>query len=413
MEDLVHASQDRFVNALVARTKDLDTPVDLLSVAGEQGVLFETADWGMAGRGVAQRLRIDFSLATLRTALWQVQTALRSIDGGAGTPPVAFVAIPFVGTEPLLAIVPEVTVTRAGDECSVTTVGEGELAFPSFPPPTLSDPPSSYRLVSSRPPKDWRLAVEEAVRRLTAGEIGKVVLAREVVVEAESPFSQVAALQHLRRSYPSAYRFVIDGFLGASPELLVGRDGREVHARPLAGTLPRKVDVVADQAQMTALLHSEKNRSEHRYLSDMMRETLAPFCTRLDVPLAPEVVSLANVHHLATPVHGVLTDPGTSVLELVAALHPTPAVAGVPTAAAIDVIAELEQMDRGRYAGAVGWVDADGNGSFAVAIRCAQLRGDRAQLYAGCGIVAASSPERELEETQWKLQPMLTALVRP
>jgi menaquinone-specific isochorismate synthase len=145
----------------------------------------------------------------------------------------------------------------------------------------------------------------------------------------------------------------------------------------------------------------------------MMRETLEPFCDELVVPASPEVDSLTNVHHLATPVRGTLRSGCTSVLDLVAALHPTPAVGGRPTAAAVALINELEELDRGRYAGAVGWVDADGNGTFAIAIRCAEIDGRVARLYAGCGIVAASNPERELEETQWKLQPMLSALLRP
>jgi menaquinone-specific isochorismate synthase len=408
-----YGQSDGIVSRLSARTRDLDTPVDLLAVAGEDGVIFETAEWGIAGRGVAHSVEVDYSTSSLRAAFEDVRTALSSLDRTSGAQPVAFVTIPFAPTQPLLAIIPEATVTRTGDECSMTTVAEADLAIPTFTPPAFIDPPASYDLSSSRSPKRWRLAVEEAVRRLLDGELDKVVLAREVVLTASTDFSQVAALQHLRRTYPGAYRFAIDGFLGASPELLVGRDGREVHAKPLAGTLPRKVDEAADQAQRTALLHSEKNRAEHRYLSDMMRETLEPFCAELNVPVAPEVLSLANVHHLATPVHGILRDPETSVLDLVAALHPTPAVGGMPTNRAIELIEELEDMDRGRYAGAVGWVDADGNGSFVIAIRCAQLRGNIAHLYAGCGIVAASSPERELEETQWKLQPMLTALIRP
>lgn len=401
------------MSGLVARTRDLDAPVDLLAVAAEDGIIFESADWGIAGRGEAARLDVPFAYGGLASALSEVRALLSSIGGSASAQPIALVVVPFGPSRPVTAIVPEVAVTRSGEETAVTTVAHLEPALPSFDPPLTPDPPASYSMRSGRAPKDWRQSVEEAVRRLVDGDLDKVVLARELVLEADSPFSQVAALRNLRRMYPSAYRFAIDGFLGASPELLVEREGLQVRAKPLAGTLPRSSDPAADQRQRTALLHSEKNRSEHRYLSDMMHETLAPFCRELTVPPAPEVVSLANVHHLATPVNGVLRDPCTSVLDLVGALHPTPAVGGRPTSTALELIAELEEFDRGRYAGAVGWVDASGNGSFVVAIRCAQLDGHRAHLYAGCGIVAASNPERELEETQWKFQAMLSALVRP
>jgi menaquinone-specific isochorismate synthase len=180
----------------------------------------------------------------------------------------------------------------------------------------------------------------------------------------------------------------------------------DVSARPLAGTLPR-------MSEGSALLHSPKDRAEHRFLSEMMRETLEPFCSELSVPASPEVVSLTNVHHLATPVTGTLMNGDVGVLDLIAALHPTPAVGGRPTKAAVALIEELEELDRGRYAGAVGWVDANGNGTFAVAIRCAEISGSTARLFAGCGIVAASNPERELEETHWKFQAMLSALIRP
>jgi menaquinone-specific isochorismate synthase len=390
---------------LRSRTRELDGGVDLIGAAGDSGIVFEWAGGGLAGRGEAMRLELSYTFETMGARLAEITAALRTIDRAPGAEPVAFVTVPFSPTTPILAIVPEVMVRQSGEHATVTTIGDADPDV-IVQAPRRSDPPSSFTLTSSRSPKEWRRSVEEAVRRLLDRELDKVVMAREVVLEADVPFSQVDILTSLRKNYPSSYLFAIDGFMGASPELLIEREDRDVRARPLAGTLPRS-------SEPDALLHSPKDRAEHRFLSEMMRETLEPFCDELVVPASPEVISLTNVHHLATPVRGTLRSGDVSVLDLVAALHPTPAVGGRPTAAAIALIDELEELDRGRYAGAVGWVDADGNGTFAIAIRCAQVEGRIARLYAGGGIVAASNPERELEETHWKFQAMLSALIRP
>lgn len=397
---------------LRSRSRELDGSMDLLAVAGDSGLVFGWPGGGLAGRGEAMRLELPYSSETLRERLSEITQALQSIERAPGAEPVAFVSVPFSPTRPILAVVPEVTLRQTGEQSMVTTIGDADPYF-TVEAPRRSDPPMQYTLTSSRPPKEWRRSVEEAVRRLLDRELEKVVLARELVLEADVPFSQIDVLTSLRRNYPSSYLFAIDGFVGASPELLIEREDRDVRARPLAGTLPRSGNPSSDVAAGSALLHSPKDRAEHRFLSEMMRETLEPFCEELVVPASPDVISLANVHHLATPVRGTLRSGNTSVLDLVAALHPTPAVGGRPTRAAVALIDELEELDRGRYAGAVGWVDADGNGTFAVAIRCAEISGKTARLYAGCGIVAASNPERELEETHWKFQAMLSALVRP
>lgn len=390
---------------LRSRTRELDGSVDLIAAAGDSGLVFGWPGGGLAGRGEAMRLELPYSFETMGERLAEISASLRSIERAPGAEPIAFVSVPFSPTRPILAIVPEVAIRQTGEQSTVTTIGDVDPDI-TVATPCRNDPPSKFTLTSSRAPKEWRQSVEEAVRRLLDRELDKVVLARELILEADVPFSQVDVLSSLRRNYPSSYLFAIDGFMGASPELLIEREDLDVRARPLAGTLPRT-------SEGSALLHSPKDRAEHRFLSEMMRETLEPFCDELVVPASPEVVSLTNVHHLATPVRGTLRSGDTSVLDLVAALHPTPAVGGRPTAAAVALIDELEELDRGRYAGAVGWVDADGNGTFAVAIRCAQVDGHTAHLYAGCGIVAASNPERELEETHWKFQAMLSALVRP
>ena len=252
-----------------------------------------------------------------------------------------------------------------------------------------------------------------AVARIQDGQLEKAVFAREVVVEADAPIDVVDVLERLRAAYPSTMRYLVDGLVGATPELLVSRFGDVVRSHPFAGTTPRTGVPETDARAAAALLASGKEREEHQITIDMVLDAVLPFCSYVDSEPEPSIVSLANVQHLATLVEGRLSSPPASVLALVAALHPTPAIGGWPTAAALDLIAELEGLDRGRYAGAVGWVDADGDGRFGVTIRCAEIRGRRARLFAGMGIVADSDPATELAETRAKLQAMLGAVLRP
>ena len=205
--------------------------------------------------------------------------------------------------------------------------------------------------------------------------------------------------------------FGVDGFVGASPELLVARSGDVVRAHPLAGTSPRAADEAEDQRLAAALLASAKDRSEHQITIDWLLDTLLPFCSYVDAEPEPTIVSLANVHHLGTSVEGRLSHPPASVLDLVASLHPTPAVGGDPQAEAVALISEIERLDRGRYAGPVGWVDGAGNGAFAVGIRGAELMGNEARVIAGVGVVEGSEPDAELAETVTKFRAMLGALL--
>jgi menaquinone-specific isochorismate synthase len=250
------------------------------------------------------------------------------------------------------------------------------------------------------------------MRDAPQGGLSKVVLAREVVVEADVPFDRGAVLQRLRRSYPGCFLFHVDGFLGASPELLVSRTGDVVRAQPMAGTAARGGDPATDARLAASLLASPTYRHEHQITIDMVFDTLIPWCSYLDYEPEPSVVGVANVQHLATMVEGRLSQPAPSILELVGALHPTPAVNGWPRDEARAWIEAHEGFERGRYAGTVGWVDARGNGTFAVSIRCADIDGTTARLVAGNGIVADSDPDTELAETQIKLQALLSALAR-
>jgi isochorismate synthase len=217
----------------------------------------------------------------------------------------------------------------------------------------------------------------------------------------------------LLRTYPSCMLFAVGGFVGASPELLVARTGDLVRSHPMAGTAPRSADPSTDARLAADLLASAKDQVEHRYTIDMVHDTLLPWCSYLDEEAQPSIVAMANVQHLATLVEGRLSSPPASALELMRALHPTPAVNGSPRAAALELIERYEGIDRGRYAGPVGWVDAQGNGEWAVGIRSAEIDGTTARLFAGVGVVADSDPELELAETRAKFQAVLNAILRP
>jgi menaquinone-specific isochorismate synthase len=242
-----------------------------------------------------------------------------------------------------------------------------------------------------------------------------VVLARDLHATASVSVDERLLLSRLAARYPDCYTFACAGLIGATPELLIRRQGQQITSLVLAGTMPRSRDAAEDTVLGAALLASAKDAEEHEYAAASVRDALTPLCDRLTVEEHPSLLRLANVQHLATAVTGHLataSPPGTvhSVLALVDALHPTAAVCGTPTEAAMELIRELEGMDRGRYAGPVGWVDTEGNGEWGIALRCAELDGPRARLFAGCGIVAGSDPAAELAEAQTKFRPMQFAL---
>ncbi|MBL8775396.1 MAG: isochorismate synthase [Acidimicrobiales bacterium] len=416
---------------LRAVTRRLDDDVDLLAVAGAHGMLFEQRGSGLAARGEAVRLEVAGG-ADRAASVVAAQEALAAMAGEddvrlPGTGPVAFGALPFDPSSAGTLVVPALVVGRAEDGTRwCTTVGrdeaehagaEARLTEALTEPARSSDPvggeASAFSVRPVRPPAAWCASVQEATERMATTDLHKAVLAREVVIEADAPLDVVTILDRLRRTYPGCMISSIDGMVGASPELLVSRVGDVVRSHPMAGTTPRGGDPTADARLAATLLASAKDRHEHQLTIDMVHDTLLPFCSYLDAEAEPSVVPVANVQHLATLVEGRLSAPAASVLELVAALHPTPAVCGVPRDLALATIAELEQLDRGRYAGPVGWVDAAGNGRWAVGLRCAEIDGRTARLFAGNGIVADSDPATELAETRAKLQALLGAILRP
>ncbi len=309
-------------------------------------------------------------------------------------------------------VVPRTVLGRRAGRAWLTTVGDRQE--PAQAAGAAAGPGMVRWHDGSLAAPDWERAVATAVARIRSGALAKVVLARDLFATAAADIDVPLLLQRLAGRYPDCYTFACAGLAGATPELLIRRQDAHISSLVLAGTVPRGRDRSDDEALGASLLASAKDTEEHEYAVAGVRATLAPLCDHLEVDSRPSLLKLANVQHLATCVTGKLPwgecGPAHSVLSLVAALHPTGAVCGTPTDVAMDVIRELEGMDRGRYAGPVGWVDTEGNGEWGIALRCAEIAGPRARLFAGCGIVAGSDPAAELAEAQAKFRPMQYAI---
>lgn len=397
---------------------DQEDPAPVEPPPGEELLAFASPRRSMWGTGAA--LVIDIP-APWTDHLELVTRALEDIDGDGN--PVAFGALPYDRNSPGRFVVPRVAYTQTADGDRWTSrVRDGDDADRSTGSgPTGSGTtggvdgvpvPSELTVRSLMAAPRWCDAVTEARSRIRSGELTKVVLAREIEVTADVDFDPATLWNRLREVNPAALCFCVDGFVGASPELLVSRLGSTVRAQPMAGTTRRTGHPELDQRRAGELLGSQKNRVEHQITIDAVHDALLGWCSYLDAEPSPSVVPAGPVQHLATLVEGHLSSPQPSVLELVGALHPTPAVGGHPSGMALEVQADLEDADRGRYAGPVGWVDRDGNGAFAVGIRSVQLTGRRARLFAGVGVVADSDPVAELAETRAKAQALLSTIVR-
>jgi menaquinone-specific isochorismate synthase len=340
--------------------------------------------------------------------------------------PIAFGIIPFLPQEQSHFVVASATFAKRADGThTLTLIGEtshdvDDVALERvLQDATQARPPrpssNSFRVGARTPVGRYLDAVTLARDAVRNGLLKKAVIARDIEVHADEPIDVHSVLLRLRASFGSSYRFCIGDMIGASPELLIEVAGREVRSRPLAGTTPRTGDPDSDKQLADELMSSTKNQVEHRVVVDMVHDTLLSYCSYLDWEAEPSIVTVANVQHLGTYIEGALTEPTAHVMTLLKALCPTPALGGFPSAAALEFISQTEPMERGNYGGAVGWMDADGNGTFAVTIRCAELSEDRrtARLFAGGGIVAESNQYAELAETQAKFQAMLSAIVRP
>jgi menaquinone-specific isochorismate synthase len=383
---------------LVARTRPIDPPRQLLDHLGGDGFAWLDGSAGFVTAGIAATVAPANAVGFLRALRHE-----HDCDAPGTAGPRAVGALPFDGTDML--VVPAVVIAQDADGRAWQTVVSDRYAAArgGGPPLHIATPrPARFTVETCMRFDEWRDAVTGALDLIAAGVLEKVVLARAVRVEADQAVEPRAVLRELQRTQPGCTVYGASGFVGASPELLVRKRGSDVVSRPLAGT-------GTDAARLVA---SPKDAREHEIVVDAVSERLAMHCGAVRAE-GPVPLGLVDVTHLATTVSGRCHDARTSAVDLARALHPTPAVAGTPRAAALDVIRQLERHGRGRYAGPCGWVDRRGDGEFVVALRCGALNGASAVLHAGAGIVAGSDPDAEWLETQQKLEPILRALVRP
>jgi menaquinone-specific isochorismate synthase len=411
---------------LIVRTVPVADSGDLIARLPHPGsVAWIRRGEGLAGWGEAARISIPAGEDRFTAGeKWLTEffdgAEVTDEVGLPGCGPVAFGSFTFDPTsDGSVLVVPAVVIGRGAGRSWLTTIGDRPAAQEPVRP---THPPAELRWHDgSLTAPQWERAVSSAVARIQAGDLGKVVLARDLYAAASDEIDARVLLARLAARYPDCWTFCCAGLVGATPELYIRRQGAAVSSLVLAGTTRRGGSDAEDARLGAALLASAKDVEEHRYAVADVRRALEPVCDRLDVDAEPSLLRLANVQHLATHVTGRLAAtrvPGTSgvlgecasALALAAALHPTAAVCGTPSGAAMELIRELEGMDRGRYAAPVGWVDAHGNGEWGIALRCAELDGQRARLFAGCGIVADSDPEAELAEAQNKFRAMQDAL---
>ncbi len=409
---------------LVVRTVAVAEPGDLLAMLPHPGL---AAAWvhrgdGLVGWGEAARITLPAGPDRFAAGEKWLRALFDTADvidpiAAPGSGPVAFGSFTFdPASDGSVLVVPRAVLGRRAGRAWFTTIGDGSDP-PTRPPgrgplvpvsPATAPAEVRWRDGSLTAPQ-WEQAVADAVGRIRAGDLSKVVLACDQRATAAQPIDVRVLLRRLASCYPDCYTFACAGLVGATPELLVRRDGQQISSLVLAGTAPRGSSQGEDAAFGAAMLASAKDVEEHGYAVASVRDALAPLCARLEVQPRPSLLALANLQHLATPVTGTLAGD-RSALSVAAALHPTAAVCGTPTDAAMELIRELEGMDRGRYAGPVGWVDGQGNGDWGIALRCAEIDGPRARLFAGCGIVAGSDPAAELAEARPKFRPMQYAL---
>ena len=438
---------------LASVTVAVDALTDPAAVAftsrrsGEPWFCFEQPDRERAALGALGCVRTIEATGSARftevAATWRALAAealCDPIEGPGGTGLVAVGGFAFAaaggatpqwsGFAPASLHVPEIAFARRGDDVRMTLTAcvrprdrpdevtarlDARVAeLGGGPLPMLDpDPAHRVRVASTMPPEHYEAAVARAVERIRAGELEKVVLAREVEAHASAPHDAAAVFGVLREAFPSCFVFCAGrgdaSFIAASPELLVRRDGLRASSLALAGSTRRSADPAVDDHLGERLLTSAKDRGEQAIVARRIARTLRPHAVWVTAAPEPVVVKVMNIQHLATPIRAQLAEPVAAV-ELAGMLHPTPAVGGEPWGTAQPLIPALEGFDRGWYAGPVGWTDANEDGEFCVALRCALLRGPVARCYAGVGVVAGSDPGAELAETEIKLAALLPVL---
>jgi len=346
---------------------------------------------------------------------WQKQLegfAVSNSVHGSGTGPLLFSSFSFSPNEASVLVIPQVIVGMKGEKSWITWVG-------ASPQPTLK---STTTVFAPNPVTwnhneesnhNWKQRVTDSVQRIHEGALDKVVLARDFTGTSESPIDARSILMKLAAEYPSTWCFAVSGLVGATPELLLRLTRKMVTSRVLAGTISKTGNDERDLALAASLARSSKDLEEHEYAVRSVAEALEPFCTSTNVPESPFVLHLANVMHLATDVTGALAEKLAHVdaFTILEQIHPSAAVCGTPRTKATELINEIEGMSRGRYAGPIGWIDAAGDGELGIALRCGQINANSIRIFAGCGIVAGSNPDKELAESEAKLIPMRSALI--
>jgi menaquinone-specific isochorismate synthase len=402
------------IPALSVETTAVTDPGGLVPLLDrEHPLLWSRRGFGLVGIGEA--LRLEFSGPTRfedAAAAWRDVAAAATVDDPlrrTGSGLLAFGSFAFSehSAQTSVLIVPSLIIGRDHDQSWLTSVNGAAAVLPPITP--YGDPFSVVLDQGSLDRDAYVAAVATAVSRIRNHELSKVVLARDATATLPAGADIRRLIDSLAARYPDCWTFCIDGFLGSSPETLVSVDSGTVTARVLAGSAARGTDLASDQAAATALATSAKDQDEHQFAVQNVLASLRAHSADVTASEMPFTLKLPNLWHLASDIDGELTDGSTS-LDLVRALHPTAAVAGTPTATALALIDDLEPFDRGRYAGPVGWVAADGDGEWAVALRSAQVRGDTITAYAGAGIVGESVPQRELLETRMKFRPIVEAL---
>ena len=405
--------------AILITTENLGENPVLTSVANELDL---TTTWirsgdGLMGFGEYKKIELTgedrFEKAK---AWWLIQLSEFKIQNnvhGSGTGPILFGSFSFDPNEKSILVIPEIILGKKAGKSWVTWIGNDTQ--PNFS--TISNSLPSGEITWSNgalSESQWKDQVSFAVDSIKQNKLEKVVLARDQVAASTVAINTRGLLQRLEIEYPSTWLFLVDGLIGATPELLVRLSKSLVTSRVLAGTIRKTGNEDRDLALAASLAKSSKDLEEHEYAVRSVADALAPFCSSTNVPESPFVLHLSNVMHLATDVTGVLNDSAkqADIFTLIQQLHPSAAVCGTPTNAAKKFIIDFEKMNRERYAGPVGWIDANGDGEIAIALRCGQLSQDNKsiRIFAGCGVVAGSDPANELAESQAKLMPMRTAL---
>ena len=370
---------------------------------------------GMVGWGVFAQTKVKGPDRFNQARMWwhdQLEKfAVTDSVHTTGTGPLLFASFSYSDSEQSVLIIPEVVVGMKGGKSWITWIGDK-------PQPVLlerAEPLNSLSYTWSNgtiSTQVWKENISSAIKKIQDGKIDKVVLARDLNAVASGVIDPRLILRNLAEQYPSTWCFHVDGLVGATPELLLRLTRGMVTSRVLAGTISKTGDDEKDLARSASLARSSKDLEEHVYAVNSVVASLTPFCSSTNVPDSPFVLHLANVMHLATDVTGAVSESAHHIdsFAILAKLHPSAAVCGTPTNSANEIISSLEGISRGRYAGPVGWIDARGDGELGIALRCGEITQNSIRLFAGCGIVAESDPEKELAESQVKFTPMIQAL---